>query len=60
MSELIEFIGMLLIEKKCKEESNFLEYFHKHSNSENFNKRYMELLDNFLNLYANDKIGKPK
>lgn len=53
-----EFITMLLLEKKCLEDTSFYDYFISHTNKENFNKRYKELLDNFLNKYALTKTEK--
>ncbi len=57
-NDLVEFIAMLLIEKKAKEDDKFYDYFIINSNKESFNKRYDELLDNFLNLYAINKTEK--
>lgn len=57
-NDLVEFIAMLLIEKKAKEDDKFYDYFIINSNKESFNKRYNELLDNFLNLYAINKTEK--
>ena len=57
-NDLVEFIAMLLIEKKAKEDNKFYDYFIINSNKESFNKRYDELLDNFLNLYAINKTEK--
>ena len=50
-SEMIELIGMLLIETKCEHDENFYKYLEKYSNREKFNTRYMILLDKFLNKY---------
>jgi hypothetical protein len=57
-NDLVEFIAMLLIEKKAKEDDKFYDYFIINSDKESFNKRYGELLDNFLNLYAINKTEK--
>jgi hypothetical protein len=57
-NDLVEFIAMLLIEKKAKEDDKFYDYFIINSNKESFNKRYDELLDNFLNSYAINKTEK--
>ena len=51
-SELIEFVAMLLIEKKCNIEPDFYDYVIVNSDKDTFNKRYVELLDKFLNQYA--------
>ena len=56
--ELLEFIAMLLIENKCKKESEFYSYFVINSNRKTFNERYKELLDKFLNYYALIKTEK--
>lgn len=53
-----EFILMLLIEKKCQENTSFYDYFISHANKEKFNARYKELLDNFLNKYALNNTEK--
>ena len=53
-----EFITMLLIEKKCQESTVFYDYFVEHANKEQFNQRYKELLDSFLNKYALNKTEK--
>ena len=53
-----EFIIMLLIENNCNHNEEFCEYFKEHYNTEKFNERYKELLDEFLNKYALNNTGK--
>jgi len=52
IEELIEFIGMLLIENKCNSDRDFHKYLLVNSDKDKFNERYKILLDKFLNLYA--------
>ena len=58
IEELIEFIGMLLIENKCNKDIEFHKYFVIHSNKDTFNNRYKVLLDKYINIYALDKAEK--
>ena len=58
IKELIEFIGMLLIENKCNKDTEFHKYFVIHSDKDVFNNRYKVLLDKYINIYALDKTGK--
>ena len=53
-----EFIIMLLIENNCFNNIKFSDYIKEHYNTDKFNNRYMELLDNFLNEYALNKTEK--
>ena len=56
--EMIEFIAMLLIEKKCQEDSDFHEYLLTNSDRDSFNTRYKILLDKFLTMYAVNNTEK--
>jgi hypothetical protein len=58
IEELIEFIGMLLVENKCNKDAEFHKYFVIHSNKDTFNNRYKVLLDKYINIYALDKTEK--
>ena len=49
---------MLLIENACYNNDKFSKYIEEHYDIEKFNKRYVELLDNFLNQYALNKTEK--
>ena len=53
-----EFTVMLLLERRCLENSDFYDYIKEHYNIKAFNSRYMELLDDFLNNYALNKTEK--
>ena len=56
--EMMEFIAMLLIEKKCQEDSDFHEYLLINSDKDSFNTRYRILLDKFLTMYAVNNAEK--
>lgn len=56
--EMMEFIAMLLIEKKCREDSDFHEYLLINSDRDSFNMRYQILLDKFLTMYAVNNTEK--
>ena len=56
-----EFIIMLLIENRALLENDrerFLNYLKENYNLEDFNKRYSQLLDNFMSQYALNKTEK--
>ena len=55
-----ELIIILLIENRVlkKDGNDFYDFLKEHYNLEDFNKRYSELLDNFMNQYALDKTEK--
>jgi nicotinamide riboside kinase len=56
-----EFIIMLLIENRTYTSSDgaeFYKYMKKRYNLDEFNKRYMELLDKFMEPYALNKTEK--
>ena len=55
-----EFIIMLLIENRSflADDKNFFNYLEERYDLEKFNKRYVELLDNFLEPYALNKTEK--
>ena len=56
-----EFIIMLLIENRsyCSSDNgNFYHYLKEHYDLNKFNKRYMELLDKFMEPYALDNTEK--
>lgn len=55
-----EFIIMLLIENRCefKDGGVFYEHISENYDREAFNKRYLELLDEFLKPYALNKTEK--
>lgn len=55
---LQEFITMLLIENNCFNDLNFNDYLKNNYNLNKFNKRYIELLDDFLKDYALNKTEK--
>lgn len=54
----LEFLLMLLLERKSYEEELFNDFLHKKYDLKAFNDRYMELLDEYLNKYAIDTIEK--
>ena len=56
--EIMEFIAMLLVEKKCQEDFDFHEYFLINSDRDSFNNRYKILLDKFLTMYAVNNTEK--
>ena len=53
-----EFLVLLLIENNCYNNIEFEDYIKKHYNVKKINKRYRELLDDFLNEYALNKTEK--
>ena len=56
-----EFIIMLLIENRSycsSDKGDFYEYLKKHYDIDKFNKRYMELLDDFMKPYALNNTEK--
>lgn len=56
-----EFIIMLLIENRALLENDrerFFNHLKENYNLEDFNKRYSQLLDNFMNQYALNKTEK--
>ena len=53
-----EFIIMLLLERLSFKNEVFCKYLTKNFNTEAFNNRYKELLDNFLKPYALNKTEK--
>ena len=56
-----EFITMLLIENRALLESDkgdFLKFLQEHYSLKNFNNRYRELLDQFMNQYASNNAEK--
>lgn len=53
-----ELILMLLLEKKAFEHADFYEYLREYYDIDEFNDRYRELLDDFLNRYALTKTEK--
>lgn len=53
-----ELIIMLLLEKKAFEHPDFYEYLREYYDVDEFNDRYRELLDDFLNRYALTKAEK--
>lgn len=53
-----EFIIMLLIKNNCFNNIQFSDYVKDNYDTKRFNKRYRELLDNFLNDYALNKTEK--
>ena len=56
-----EFIIMLLIENRsflADDNGNFFNYLKEHYDLEKFNKRYLELLDEFLKPYALNNTEK--
>jgi len=55
---LQEFITMLLIENNCFNDIRFSDYIENNYDTKKFNKRYMELLDDFLKDYALNKTEK--
>lgn len=57
-SEAEEFIIMLLLENNCFNNIRFSDYLKDNYNGKKFNKRYKELLDDFLNEYALNKTEK--
>lgn len=56
--ELLEFVAMLLVEKKSYDFETFNEYILEHVDKETFNKRYKILLDKFLTMYAVNNTEK--
>ena len=53
-----EFIILLLLENNCFNNISFADYIENKYNSDRINKRYRELLDDFLNEYALNKTEK--
>jgi len=53
-----EFIVMLLLENNCFNNISFADYIKDNYDLKKFNKRYKELLDDFLNEYALNKAEK--
>lgn len=53
-----EFIILLLLENNCFNNIRFADYIEDKYDSNKINKRYRELLDNFLNEYASNKTEK--
>lgn len=53
-----EFIIMLLLENNCFNNIRFSDYLKDNYDTKRFNKRYKELLDDFLNEYALNKTEK--
>lgn len=53
-----EFIVLLLLENNCFNNLQFSDYISKYYDSKKINKRYKELLDDFLNEYALNKTEK--
>lgn len=53
-----EFIILLLLENNCFNNIRFSDYIENKYNSDRINKRYRELLDDFLNEYALNKTEK--
>ena len=60
MKDALEFITMLLIENRAMLSggNDLRNYIDKKCGIETFNKRYNELLDNFLSQYALNKTEK--
>ena len=58
LEEREEFITFLLIENNCYNNIKFSDYIKNNYNVSEFNKRYKELLDKFLNNYALNKTEK--
>lgn len=55
-----EFIILLLLENNCFNNLQFSDYLEKNYDSKKINKRYKELLDEFLEPYALNKIEKSR
>ena len=57
---MLEFMIMLLIENRVLKSngSDFYDYLKERFNLKPFNKRYSELLDEFMNQYALNKTEK--
>ena len=53
-----EFIILLLLENNCFNNIRFADYIENKYDSDRINKRYRELLDDFLNEYALNKTEK--
>lgn len=53
-----EFIILLLLENNCFNNIRFADYIEDKYDSNKINKRYRELLDDFLNEYALNKTEK--
>jgi len=58
--EMQEFIIMLLVENRAlkNDSEKFLNFLEKHYDLKSFNKRYIKLLDKFMNQYALNKTEK--
>ena len=55
---MLEFILMLLIEKKVNEDEKFYYHFLEVADKKTFNDRYKQLLDEFLSNYALNNTEK--